>query len=112
MRTGNLISPSHTPSLPPRPLFAVFFPFSVGGLLRRVAGWGVPASSVPHPPERQASFLRFLPPLCPGYRSRPAWSLPRRIQPLSPWPALRFTLGYAGVCSSHQIGRASCRERV
>ena len=40
METGNLISPSQAPSLPPRSLSAAFFPISVGGPLRRVAGWG------------------------------------------------------------------------
>ena len=40
MRTGNFISSSHTPFLPLRSLSAVLSPVGVGGLLRRVAGWG------------------------------------------------------------------------
>nr|ABG01716.1 orf1 [Proteus mirabilis] len=40
MRTGNLISPSHRSSLPLRPLFVAFSSVGVGGVLRRVAGWG------------------------------------------------------------------------
>ena len=40
MKSGNLISPSHRSSLPPWPLVAAFFPFCVGGLLRRVASLG------------------------------------------------------------------------
>ena len=40
MRTGNLTSPSHSSSLPLRSLFVTFSPVGVGGVLRRVAGWG------------------------------------------------------------------------
>ena len=39
METGNLVDPSHSSSLPQRPLSAVFFLGGVGARLRRVAVW-------------------------------------------------------------------------
>ena len=90
MRTGNLISPSHSPSLPPWPQSAVLFPFTLGGLRRRVAVGGsaffcpadIRGSSV-----LSAPATPVVPRLPPASRVGSATTALNRFQ-----PCLRFVL--------------------